>query len=90
MPIPILRIADLLFCEKGIKPIDKYLTIIPRARMGSESIALYSAGERNNWFSKRKPTSWSKISRQTEQLKLAKRDSATIVLVFKAGAFRYW
>ena len=25
----------------------------------------------------------------TKQLKLAKRDSTTIVLVFKAGAFRY-
>ena len=26
---------------------------------------------------------------QTKQLELAKRDSAAIVLVFKAGAFRY-
>ena len=26
---------------------------------------------------------------ETKQLKLAKRDSATIVLVFKTGAFRY-
>ena len=26
---------------------------------------------------------------KTKQLKLAKRDSAAIVLVFKAGAFRY-
>ena len=26
---------------------------------------------------------------ETKQLKLAKRDSAAIVLVFKAGAFRY-
>ena len=27
---------------------------------------------------------------ETKQLQLAKRDSAAIVLVFKAGAFRYW
>ena len=42
----------------------QYLTIIPRARMGSESIA--HEGKRNN------PTSWSKISRQNNfsQLKL--------------------
>ena len=64
--------------------------------MGSESIAHEAEvrmdywlrgkeGERNNCFSKIQLTSWSKITRQ---LKLAKRNSTAIVLVFKAGAFR--
>ena len=30
------------------------------------------------------------INVETKQLKLAKRDSAAIILLFKAGAFRYW
>ena len=47
--------------------------------MGSESIA--REDERNNCF--------SKINIETKQLQLAKSDSAAIVLVFKAGAFRY-
>ena len=47
--------------------------------MGSESIA--REDERNNCF--------SKINIETKQLQPAKSDSAAIVLVFKAGAFRY-
>ena len=45
--------------------------------MGSESIAHEG------------PTGWSKIPRQNN-FSQQKRDSAAIVLVFKAGAFRYW
>ena len=56
-----------------------HLPINPRAPMGSESIA--REDERNNCF--------SKINIETKQLQLAKSDSAAIVLVFKAGAFRY-
>ena len=46
-----------------------YLTIIPRAQMGSELIAHEAEKKKQLW--------------------LAKRDPAAIVLVFKAGAFRY-
>ena len=35
-------------------------------------------------------SNWLVKNIETEQLKLEKRDSAAIVLVFKAGAFRYW
>ena len=65
--------------------------------MGSESIAREAdgrmsywlkghEGERNNCFSKVQLVG-PKYSDKTT--KLAKRDSAAIVLVFKAGAFRY-
>ena len=59
-----------------------YLTIIPRARKGNDSEAMHD-GEKNNCFSK------IQLIGQKHQLKLAKRDSAAIVLVFEAGAFRY-
>ena len=66
--------------------------------MGSESIAhevkgrmgylLWGCeGERNNCFSKIKLV--GNNNNETKQLYLAKRDSAAIVLVFKARAFRY-
>ena len=73
------------------------LTIIPRAQMGSESIAHEvegrmgywlrgHEGERNNCFSKIQLVGqkyWDKTTLAT------KRNSAAIVLVFKAGSFRY-
>ena len=34
-------------------------------------------------------SNWLVENIETKQLQLAKRDSAAIVLVFKAGAFRY-
>ena len=66
--------------------------------MGSESIAHEAEGqigywfrghegERNNCFSKSQLV--GQKYRDKTDLKLAKRDSAAIVLVFKAGAFRY-
>ena len=75
----------------------RYLTIIPRAQMGSESIAHWAEGrmgyrlrghegERNNCFSKIQ-TVGQKYGDKTTLA--SKRDSATIVLVFKASAFRY-
>ena len=71
-----------------------YLTIIPRARMGSESIAYEvegrmgywlrtHEGERNNCFSKIQLVGQKNI--ETKHLLLVK----AIVLVFKAGAFCY-
>ena len=53
--------------------------------MCSESIARGHEGERNNCFSK-----LQRVGQKywTKQLKLALRDSAAIVLFFKAGAFR--
>ena len=62
--------------------------------MGSESIAHEAEGrmgywlrghegERNNCFGK------IQLNIETKQLELAKRDSVTIVLVFKARTFRY-
>ena len=65
--------------------------------MGSESIAHEAEGqmgywlrghegERNNCFSKIQLVGQKYRDKTT--FKLAKRDSATIVLVFKAGAFR--
>ena len=59
----------------------QYLTIIPRARMGSESIA--HEGERNNCFSKIQLVGQKNI--EAKHLSLVK----AIVLVFKASAFRY-
>ena len=64
--------------------------------MGSESIAHKAEGrmgyylgghegERNNCFSKIQLVAQKYLGKTT----LAKRDSAAIVLVFKAGAFRY-
>ena len=60
---------------------------MPRARTGSESIdseAMIARGitvlVKSNQLVK---------NIETKQLKLAKRDSAAIVLVFKAGAIRY-
>ena len=50
-----------------------YLTIISRARMRSESIVKSNKLVKNI---------------ETKQLKIAKRDLATTVLVFKSGAFR--
>ena len=44
-------------------------------------------GERKNRFSKIQLVGQNCI--ETKQLKLAKRDSVAIVLVFKTGAFRY-
>ena len=66
--------------------------------MGSESIAHEAEGqmgywlrghegERNNCFSKIQLVGQKYRDKTT--FKLAKRDSAAIVLVFKAGAFRY-
>ena len=70
-----------------------YLTIIPRARMGYESIAHEAEGrmgyfrgyegERNNCFSKIQLVGQKNI--KTKHLSLVK----AIILVFKAGAFRY-
>ena len=68
--------------------------------MGSESIAHEAKGrmgywvywlrghegERNNCLVK---SNYLVKNIETEQLKLAKRDSAAIVLVFKEGTFRY-
>ena len=66
--------------------------------MGSESIAHEAEGrmgywlrghegERNDCFSKIQLVGQKKYRDKTETS--AKRDSAAIVLVFKAGAFRY-
>ena len=52
--------------------------------MDSESIT--HEGERDNCFSEIQLVSQNIA---TKKLKLAKRDSAAIVLAFKAGAFRY-
>ena len=58
-----------------------YLTIIPRARMGYWFRA--HEGERNNCFSKIQLVAQQNI--ETKNLSLVK----AIILVFKAGAFRY-
>ena len=71
----------------------KYLTIIARARMGSESIAGLMGywlrgheGERNNCFSKIQLVG----QKYRDKTTLASKTRFTaIVLVFKAGAFRY-
>ena len=72
-----------------------YLTIIPRARKGSESIA-HEADGRTNSEAKRGrgiivlvKSNYLVKNIETKQLSLAKRDSAAIVLVFKGGAFRF-
>ena len=44
-------------------------------------------GERNNCFGKIQPAGQK---HQDKTTLISKRDSATIVLVFKAGPFRYW
>ena len=46
-------------------------------------------GERNNFSFSNIQIVGQKYGQEVKQLKLAKRDSAAIVLVFKAGAFRY-
>ena len=66
--------------------------------MGSESIAHEAEGQMGYWLTghsgSRNNYCFSKIQlvgqkyRDKTTFKLAKRDSATIVLVFKAGAFR--
>ena len=67
-------------------------------RMGSESLAHKAEyqmgywlrghkGERNNCFIKIQLVDQKYRDKTT--FKLAKRDSAAVVLVFKAGAFRY-
>ena len=60
----------------------KYLTIIPRARMGSESIA--HEGERNNCFSK-----IQLVGQKCRDKTTLASISAAIVLVFKSYSFRY-
>ena len=65
--------------------------------MGSESIAHEAKGRMGYWLrghEGERNNCFSKIQRVgqkywTKQLKLALRDSAAIVLFFKAGAFRY-
>ena len=60
-----------------------YLAIIPRVRMGYWLRG--HEGERNNCFSKIELV----CQKYRDKLAKAKRDSAAIVLAFKAGAFRY-
>ena len=80
--------------ENNMEWEKNYLTIIPLALMGSESIAHEAEGrmvywlrahegERNNCFSKIQLVGQKNI--ETKHLSLVK----AIVLVFKAGAFRY-
>ena len=94
-------VGDIVFCSwatyftlKALLFKPSYLTIIPRAQMGSESIAHEAEGrmrywlrahegERNNCFSKIQLNGRKNI--ETKHLSLVK----AIVLVFKAGAFRY-
>ena len=62
--------------------------------MGSESIAHEAEGRMGYWLrghEGERNNCFSKIQQniETKQLELAKHDSATIVLVFKACAFRY-
>ena len=79
----------------------KLLAIIPRARIGSESIANEAEGP--NGLLTQSPcmrvrgiiiivlvkSIWLVKNIETKQFSLAKRNSAAIVLVFKAGAFCY-
>ena len=75
----------------------EYLTIIPPARMGSESIAMRPMAEwaieseamRAKGIIVLVTSNYLVKNIETKQLKLAKSDSAAIVLVFKAGTFRY-
>ena len=65
--------------------------------MGSESIAHEAEGQMGHWFrgyEGERKNCFTKIQLagqkiETKQLSLAKRDSATNVLVLKAGAFHY-
>ena len=74
-----------------------YLTVIPRAGIGSEWIAheaegrmgIHSEAMRAKWIIVLVKSNYLVKNIETKQLKLAKRDSAAIVLVFKAGAFLY-
>ena len=76
------------------------MTIIPRARMGSESVAHEADGRIAIDTEAMKARGIivligtiqlvdQKYRYKTTLAYLAKRDSAAIVLVFKAGAFRY-
>ena len=87
-------ILQIFFATRAVLKIGEYLTIIPRARIGSKSIAHEAEGrmgywlrdhkgERNNCFSKIQLVGQKNI--ETKHLSLVK----AIVLVFKAGAFRY-
>ena len=65
--------------------------------MGSESIAHEADGRMGYWLRGHKGernNSFSKIQligqKYRDKATLAKRDSAAIVLVFEAGAFRYY
>ena len=64
-----------------------YLTIIPRAGMGSWAIDSEAMRARGTIVLVKSCQVVKNI--ETNQPYLAKRDSATIVLVFKADAFRY-
>ena len=87
-------ILQIFYATRAVLKIGGYLTIIPRARMGSESIA-YEAedrmdywlraheGKRNNCFSKVQLVGQKNI--ETKHLLLVK----AIVFVSKPGAFRY-
>ena len=89
--IPFLKVTT----PPGTKvTVHGYLTIIPRAQVGSESIAHEAEGrmgyrlgahegERNNCFSKIQLVGKKNI--ETKHLSLVK----DIALGFKAGAFRY-
>ena len=73
-----------------------YLTIIPLARMGSESAFSLTGywlrghdGKRNNYLSKIQLVGQKYRDKTTKTNIETKRDSASIVLVFKAGALRY-
>ena len=62
--------------------------------MGSESIAHDSEGQMGFWLRGHNGERNNKSNQlvkniKTKQLKQAKSDSAAVVLVFKAGAFRY-
>ena len=77
--------------------INIYLTIIPRARMGSESIAQEAEGRMGYWLrghEGKRNNCFSKIQLVGQKY----RDKTTLarntrfsrhVFVFKAGAFRY-
>ena len=89
---PTLDTKEWIFWVNDCQKV--YLTIIPRARMGYESIAHEAEGrmsywfrahegERNNCFSKIQLVGQKNI--ETKHLSLVK----AIILVFKAGAFRY-
>ena len=79
----------------GIKR--EYLTIIPQARMGSESIAHDAEGRIGYWLRVHEGE-WSNCFSKIQLISQKYRDKTTltsktrfsrIVLVFKVGAFRY-